>query len=581
MINPSTKTGPQFSYLLLTLALTVFAVAPLTYPGYIQVHDGFLPVYNLTHMAGAPLKTAWMPGFVTGFDPLRSDGPLPYYLALPIVWLGGTPLNGIKIVFALSFWLGAAGVYLWLRRPMGPAGAALAALVYTYLPYHIAAVYARGTLGEALFLGVLPWAMLTATSFRRSRLTSPSHILTAVVWVLLGLSQAGLAIWGFVLCVAWLLLVDQPQRGGQASWLPYRSILASLVGSAIGLILVFLISGFWLPNSPIDFFDHFLYPAQLFSAYWGFGASRPGWGDGLGLGLGLAAVGLGIVSLSLAFSRRRTGLGVFSPDESPLSSPNPLTLTVLALALTLLLLAPTAALWKLTALYRTLTYPWQLLGPIGLLLSALAGAAPQLDRRLSALPGYAALLILTLLASYSYLEPRFTQLTPAAGPLAAWDSHSLMLLDYDLSVEIPSAAAGLGESTPGRLPLTDYGPPRPGDTLHVTLTWQATRPFYKDLKLFLHLMDASGQVIAQQDPLAGAGAGLEESDYFTSRWDPGQLILDDVALSLPLEPPPGPYRLALGLYDAETLERLPIVGQEDARVILELGSSPQLSWGEE
>jgi hypothetical protein len=243
-----------------------------------------------------------------------------------------------------------------------------------------------------------------------------------------------------------------------------------------------------------------------------------------------------------------------------------------ALGLTLLLLGPSALLWRLTGLYHTLTYPWQLLGLTGLCLSVLAGISVRLDRRLAAPPAYAGLVILTLLASYSYLEPRFTQLAPGDGPLAAWDEYRLMLLDYELSVATSPAAAGLSEATPGRLPIGDYGTPRAGDSLHLTLTWQATRPFYQDLKLFVHLLDPSGQVIAQADPLAGLGAGPQGEDYLTSQWDPGELILDDVAITIPPDAPPGPYQLAFGLYDGETLERLPVVGQGDARVVVEVGS---------
>jgi len=239
-------------------------------------------------------------------------------------------------------------------------------------------------------------------------------------------------------------------------------------------------------------------------------------------------------------------------------------------ALALLTLAPAGFLWRLTGLQHTLTYPWQLLGLSGLCLAALAGAALKLDRRLATLPAYAGLVILTLLASYSYLEPRFTQHAPDTGPLAAWDAHRVMLIDCQLSVAIPPAAAGLREPTPGRLPIADYGRPHPGDTLHLALTWQATRPFDRDLKLFLHLLDASGQLVAQVDPLAGSGAGSQGTDYLTSQWAPGELILDEVAVAIPPDTPPGPYRLALGLYDADTLQRLPVVGREDAQVEIEI-----------
>ncbi len=175
------------AHLLLTLALTVFAVAPLAYPGYAQVHSGFVPIYNLADLANGPLNLGWTPTVATHFDPLRGDGLLPYYLALPVVWLGGTPLTGVKVVFALGFLLGAAGVYFWLRRPLGPAGAALAALVYTYLPYRVAVVYVRGAWGEALFLGLLPWA-LAAAAGKAPRRPYRRAMSAALAWGLLGLS---------------------------------------------------------------------------------------------------------------------------------------------------------------------------------------------------------------------------------------------------------------------------------------------------------------------------------------------------------------------------------------------------------
>ncbi len=581
MTERLTWSRADFSHLLLTLALTVFAVAPLAYPGYVQVHSGFMPAYNLADLAGKGLTLGWTPGVATGSPtPLQSDGILPYYLGLPVVWLGWTALTGVKMVFALSFLLGAAGMYVWLRRALGPRGAMLAALVYTYLPYHLAVVYVRGAWGEALFLGLLPWAMAAASRLGKSSKTSQVLWVatTALAWVLLGLSQPGLAIWAFGLLVAWMLWVDHKGRSdgsGGHMGRPYVALLAALGGTMVALVLTFLMRGFSFPTSPIVFFDHFPHPAQLFSAFWGFGASRPGWDDGLALGLGFTALGLTMLTLILVTARLHSKNEPTPDGDLAIPSeqtPYPLRLFVLTLALVLLLLPLSAFLWRLTGLHHTLTYPWQLLGFIGLCLSALAGTSVKLERRLAAPPAYAGLVILTLLASYGYLEPRFTQHTPGKGPLAAWDEHRLMLLDYDLSVAIPPAAAGLSESTISQLPMDDYGPPRPGDTLHLTLTWQATRPFYQDLKLFVHLLDASGQVIAQADPLAGLGAGPETKDYFTSQWDPGELILDDVAITIPPDAPPGPYQLAFGLYDGETLERLPVVGQEDARVIVGVGS---------
>ena len=568
--NRLTWTSNHISYLLLTLALTLFAVAPLAYPGYLQVHSGFIPAYNLADLGSRVLDLSWTPQVATLSDPLRGDGLLTYYLGLPMIWLGGPPLRGVKIVFFLSFVLGAAGVYVWLRPRFGPASAALAALVYTYLPYHLAVVYVRGAWGEALFLGLLPWAMATAR-LRKSSKTSEA-LLSALVWALLGLAQLGLTIWAFLVLVVWTLWVNRGERSGELGdhkGRPYSSLLAALAGTVVALLLTFLTTAFFFPSSPVDFFDHFLFPAQLFSPYWGFGTSQPGWDDELALGLGFAAIGLGMLSLILATTQRHTKSSL--PNQETIL-PGPVRIFILASALTLLLLGPSAILWRLTGLDITLTYPWQLLGLIGLCLSVLAGTSVSLDRRLSALPAYAGLVILTLLASYGYLEPRFTQSQPDMMPLAAWDQNRLLLIDHNLSVEIPPAAAGLNESTPGRLSLADYGLLYPGDTLQLTLTWQAIRPFDRDLKLFVHLLDPSGQVIAQADPLAGLGAGPEGEDYLTSQWGPGELIPNRVVVVIPPDAPAGPYQLAFGLYDSNTLERLPVVGREDGRVILDVGN---------
>jgi hypothetical protein len=538
------------------LLLSVFAVAPLAYPGYMQVHTSFIPINNLAALAGNLGDPGGAPAAATNFDPLRGDGPLAYYAALPLVWLGTSAVDGVKAIFALSFLLGASGVIIWLRRPLGSAAAGLAALVYTYLPYHLATVYVRGAWGEALFLGLLPWALAAATSRRAETMASPFiYLLIGLLWALLGMSQAGLAIWGFLLLVVWLWLISRPTH-------PYRPALAASAGLVGALTLSFWLAGFRLADSPVDFFDHFLFPAQLFSAAWGFGASRPGWNDGLALGFGFAALGLAMLSLFLSVGVRPAGPG-------SRASVSPLRIFLLALALALLLLPPTRFLWQVTGLYQTLTTPWQLLGLAGLCLAAIGGASVRLDSRLSLLPTYAGLVSLTLLASYPYLEPEFTQTVPVR-PLAEWDGQHLMLIDYQFWVEIPPAAAGLNEPTPGRLPLADYGSPRPGDTLHVSLTWQATRPFDRDMKLFLHLLDASGQLVSQADPLAGTAAGPGGADYFSSQWAPGRLILEDVAIRVPPDAPAGPYRLAFGLYDGDTLERLPVAGRENGQVEIEV-----------
>ncbi len=91
---------------------------------------------------------------------------------------------------------------------------------------------------------------------------------------------------------------------------------------------------------------------------------------------------------------------------------------------------------------------------------------------------------------------------------------------------------------------------RTGDTLQIGLRWRATETPDANYTVFVHLLDASGQVRAQRDRWPGDGL------YPTAGLSAGQVITDNLAL--PLEMPAGRYRLVAGLYrsDLEGFPRL-------------------------
>ena len=146
-------------YLWLTLGLSIFAVAPLFYPGYFQTHSGFIPLWSVADLKENIFNFAWRPVLIP-FDPWRSGGLLPYYLAalLPL-----PALTAVKAVSFIGILAGSSGLYLWLKSWIGAQGASIAALVYTYAPFTITALYVRGAWSEAFFWGALPWALLAAT----------------------------------------------------------------------------------------------------------------------------------------------------------------------------------------------------------------------------------------------------------------------------------------------------------------------------------------------------------------------------------------------------------------------------------
>lgn len=84
----------------------------------------------------------------------------------------------------------------------------------------------------------------------------------------------------------------------------------------------------------------------------------------------------------------------------------------------------------------------------------------------------------------------------------------------------------------------------------VTLFWEAQRPLTQPATVFVHWLDAAGQIIAQHD-----GQPVQNS-YPLTAWPTGMLVADTHLLTLPGAPPPG-SALGVGLYDPATFARWP------------------------
>ncbi len=542
--------------LLLILILAVFAIAPLLYPGYIQTHNGFVPLWNVLDLRANLGNLSWLPLRATNFDPLRSDGLLPYYLTSLLPF---SPEIAIKLLVGISWVGGGIGIFLWLRSWLGNVGALVSALLYIYLPYQIVTLYVRGAFGELLFWGLLPWGILASTFL----VTSPRWILlplAALFWAGMGLSQLGLTFFALIFIIGLLLTVHRPQA--------IRPILSALSGTLLAVIVYLLLPphSLWAVTST-PFSHHFLYPFQLVSAYWGFGSSRAGFDDGLSLQIGLVALGLTILTLYL-WQRGRSD-NLIEPQVSR-TDRRLMFFVVAPLILILLQFSITTFIWNLPirtgqTLADTLTYPWQLLGFIGLCLSVLGGAALWLDQQLTRLPLLGAIIMLIILSVYSYLGPQFVQLEVATikAPQAELGETQLALLDADFAVLTSGYTVGL-EQGPSAIPLTLYGPIQGDDTLLLNVTWQPLQIFDQDLKVFVHLIDSGENVLAQFD------GQPQEGVYPTSQWIPGELIKDTYPLHFPATASAGPYRVFIGLYNETTGQRLPVPTDFAGRVILDV-----------
>jgi hypothetical protein len=100
------------------------------------------------------------------------------------------------------------------------------------------------------------------------------------------------------------------------------------------------------------------------------------------------------------------------------------------------------------------------------------------------------------------------------------------------------------------------------EALRLTLYWESLAETPVDWSIFTHLRNQAGETVAQRDGSAGRG------HYPTSLWDTGEIISDEISLSLPAELPPGEYNLVVGLYDLTTGQRLSVPVSLNDEVIL-------------
>jgi hypothetical protein len=99
-----------------------------------------------------------------------------------------------------------------------------------------------------------------------------------------------------------------------------------------------------------------------------------------------------------------------------------------------------------------------------------------------------------------------------------------------------------------------------GQTIDVTLYWQAQSSLTEDYTVFVHLADPSSSPHAQDDGQPRDGT------YPTSYWDAGEVVTDTHTLLVPNDLPRGRYPLVAGMYLLETGERLPAFNTEGERL---------------
>jgi hypothetical protein len=106
-----------------------------------------------------------------------------------------------------------------------------------------------------------------------------------------------------------------------------------------------------------------------------------------------------------------------------------------------------------------------------------------------------------------------------------------------------------------------------GGSLRLTLYWQALAEMDTSYTVFNHLIDGENRIWGQRDGIPGGG------ELPTSSWIPGEYVVDEYDIAVQGNAPPGQYVIETGMYDLDTLVRLPVMDGQGAvigdRILLE------------
>jgi hypothetical protein len=181
----------------------------------------------------------------------------------------------------------------------------------------------------------------------------------------------------------------------------------------------------------------------------------------------------------------------------------------------------------------------------GLALAFVAGSVIDQDARLSQPAMLAFFVALPVVATFSYLVPRYIDAAPTRPHIAIFGNNEIALLDYRI-----------------------VGPLRHGATVRIETKWQALRAIDHDYTIFVHAMDETGRTWAQEDSKPQGGA------LPTIKWAPGQIVFDTYSIQIDVEGPREGYHLEFGLYQASNGQRAPIDSGADQLILPRPGDPP-------
>lgn len=423
------------SYVGLVIAFSLFAVLPLAGPGYfLQAHDAPHTIFFLTEFDAAIRDGVWYPGWATdqalgyGYPTFVFYSPLAYYVAEAFHLAGAGEVVALKWTWALATLGAGLAMYAFARQVLGRQRGLLAAVVYVYMPYHLVDIYVRAALAEYCAFVWMPLALL---AFHRlvEKVTAPRVALAGLSLGALWLTHnvTGLAFTPLLAAYVLFRLFVERRRAQTAAG-PVREVKllrlagwkgmlapasasmgAAFLGLGIGAALLvpnlferYAINQQQWVQAGYDYANQFVYPFQLVSSFWGYGAAAPGPGDEMSFQLGAIPLVLGMAATVAALHRRTRSRALV------------LFLASATLLLVGLMLSFSLPVWKALPIASLVQFPWRLLALTTVTLAVLAGLAVPSPKRVGSGALVLMAILVVVLASFPYTLPQYTPVPASA-----------------------------------------------------------------------------------------------------------------------------------------------------------------------
>lgn len=385
------KLDPGLLVILFLATLSAWpSLTRASLPGFTDAEQHAFRTYEImaAWQAGVPYLR-WAPDlfYGYGYPVFHYYAPLSYYLGAAYGWLccGLTvgAVAGVKFVLVLSAYVGAVGMYVFVRDRWGGVAGVVSAAAFAFAPYIVYIdPHARGDAPETLALALAPLMFWAFARLRRT--ASPGDaVIAALILAALILSHNLMALIFFGLLLAWLAwdvffgqvffqawVLDENRFSSASARWKVIGMLTTAV--AVGLMLS---AAMWLPavlerdavqfrnvasGTYFDFRRYFLDGSELLA-------------PALRMDLGATELrfhyNLGLAQWILG------GLGwltVFIPRARRLSA---LFFALCAVLFIYFMLPASQQVWEAIPPLAYLQFPTRLLGPTAMMLAILAGAS--------------------------------------------------------------------------------------------------------------------------------------------------------------------------------------------------------------